>query len=144
MKKEYIIPGISIMLLVIGLSGCTETETTPKTEIRAEGSGISEGMEMLISPSVDNEISGVVTIRMTKVPEETLYVSFAIVGPGIEDTGPNLGVNIAESEGWSVEFDTNDYSDNTYTLIGYAFSTEQGADTNPLGFVQTEVVIKNI
>ena len=144
MKKEMIILGISIILLIIGLSGCTETQTTPANEIRADGTGISKGMEMVISPSEDNEISGVVTISMTKVPEATLFVSFAIDGPGINDTSPNLGLNINESEGWSIEFDTTDYSDDTYTIVGYAFATEHGADTNPLGFVQTEVVIKNI
>ena len=146
MKKEFVILGISIMLLVIGLSGCTETDTTPKTEIRTEGSGVSDGMEMVISPSVGNEISGVVTISLTKVPDETLYVSFAMTGPGLSDTGIDsfIGLNIDESAGWSVTLNTNDYSNNTYTIVGYAFATQHGGDSNPLGFVQTEVVLKNV
>src|SRR3989344_1832220 len=61
--------------------GCENNvcKAKPKTEIRAS----QQNTEMVISPSNDNIVKGIVTITMTEVPKNTNTVAFAIQGQGI-------------------------------------------------------------
>ncbi len=113
-----------------------------KTEIKAS----QMGMEMIISPSQNNDLKDIVTITVTKAPTNTGVIGFAIEGPGVADihqTGPNLGYDADESDGWSLEFDTNSYPNNEYTIAVIAFPADRQSGEPPLGAAQAQVEIKN-
>jgi len=116
-----------------------EATQLPATEIRVEGQSAS----MLIEPSVDNVVSGVVTIAVTEPPSETEMVFFVIVGQGIEDTeitGPNLGIDQDGGDGWSRLLDTTDYDNGLFEISGLPMSDP---DSDPLGIVSAQVLIEN-
>jgi hypothetical protein len=112
------------------------TPSAEKTEIRVQGLNAS----VLIEPSVDNVISGVVTITVTKAPNGTKMAFFTIQGQGIKDTGPNLGIDNDGSDGWSRLLDTTEYKNGLYEISGLAMS---GPDDNPLGVATAQVKIQN-
>jgi hypothetical protein len=117
----------------------TEEPTAPDTEIRSQG----YNAEVVIEPSSDNVISGIVTIRVTKAPAETEMAFFAIVGNGsesIETTGPNLGIDSDVSDGWSRLLDTTEYEDGLYEVAGLAMSS---ANDDPIGMASAQVMIQN-
>jgi hypothetical protein len=116
-----------------------EEAQQPSNEIKVEGRSAS----MLIEPSVDNVISGVVTITVTEPPSDTIMVFFAMVGQGTADTemtGPNLGIDDDGSDGWSRLFDTTEYDNGLYEISGLPMSDP---DSDPLGIVSAQVVIDN-
>ncbi|MFQ6105500.1 MAG: hypothetical protein ACE5NL_00310 [Candidatus Hydrothermarchaeaceae archaeon] len=102
---------------------------------------------MVIAPSEDSFVKGIVTITMTHVPDGTKMVAFAIQGSGIEDiakTGPNLGKDNDGSDGWSLYLDTTRYPNGVYDIISYASHlTELQEDVPPLGFASAQIVIQN-
>lgn len=112
---------------------------SPKTEIKVQGQNAS----VLIEPSVDNVISGVVTITVTEAPNETNMAFFAMVKQGAEDlkeTGPNLGIDSDGSDGWSKLLDTTQYENGLYEISGL---TMIDSDSNPLGTATAQVMIQN-
>lgn len=116
-----------------------EEAEQPSTEIEVEGRGAS----MLIEPSVDNVISGVVTVSVTEAPSGTNLVFYAIVGENtgsIEEAGANLGMDVDGSDGWSRLFDTSEYENGLYEIAGLPASD---GDSDPLGFVTAQVLIQN-
>src|SRR3989338_2336773 len=150
-----------LFVLLIVVSGCvkiqigsTAEEEEPPTEPEQEGqlpaktqikvSG--QGVEMIISPSTDNTVKDEIIITATKVPQDTGVIGFAIIGPGIEaieKTGPNLGYDDDGSDGWSLEFDTNSYPNNEYSLGIIAFPANRKSGEPPLGAAQARMVIEN-
>jgi hypothetical protein len=90
-------------------------------------------------------IKGTVSITMTSVPAGTEVVAFAIGGPGIEDTGPNLDFDRDGNDGWGMEFDTTFYPNNNYMIYGYAWTVDfsEGEAVMPAGTVSAEVTIEN-
>ncbi len=114
-----------------------------KTEIKVT----QRGMEMIISPSENNDLKDIVTITVTTAPSNTGIIGFAIEGPGVADihqTGPNLGYDADGSDGWSLEFDTNSYPNNKYTIATIAFPADRQSGEPPLGAVQAKVNIQNV
>jgi hypothetical protein len=109
---------------------------TPKTEITVQG----QNATVNIKPSVDNVISGVVTITVTKAPDETKMVFFVIAGQGIKETGPNLGIDSEGSDGWSRLVDTAKYKNGLYEIAGLPMTS---GDDSPLGKASAQVTIKN-
>lgn len=119
-----------------------QTGVPVKTQIKAVG----QGMEMIISPSQNNDVKDIVTITVTTVPTNAGVIGFAIEGPGVADihqTGPNLGYDADGSDGWSLEFDTNGYPNNKYAIAAIAFPADRQSGEPPLGAVQAQVEIKN-
>jgi len=149
---------ILLLVLLVFIAGCAQsgpadtndieekvqiTETTqppaPKTEITVT----QLGTRLIISPSIDKEIGGVVTLTVTEVPEGTTSIGFAISGLGIEDisaTGPNIFTDSDGSDGWESIFDTSRYDNGVYDISGMAFPESGGA---PLGAATAQVVIQN-
>src|SRR3989338_2872932 len=158
--KKIILVGF-IFVLLIFIIGCAQEKSaskaaeemekqaeTPlsqpaKTQIKISG----QGVEMVISPSIDHTVKDEITITATKVPKDTGVIGFAIIGPGIEaieKTGANLGYDYDGSDGWSTEFDTNSYPNNKYTIAAIAFpSVTPGGGVPPLGAAQAKIVIQN-
>jgi len=111
----------------------------PFTEIRTSGFNT----EMVISPTSNNVISGIVTITMSKIPAETGIVGFVLLAQGEELIGgPNLGMDGSGNDGWSFILDTTAYSNGVYTLSGIAaIAFEEGRQ--PLGVASAQVIIEN-
>ncbi len=119
-----------------------ETKPAVKTEIKVTQMGV----EMIISPTKDHILNGVVSIKASKVPEGTETVAFVIQGQGIPDmgiTGPNLGIDKDGSDGWATEFDTKAYDNGVYTLLAIAAKEGAGDGTPPLGGAQVKIYINN-
>lgn len=155
-KKPLFILGIVILILVIGgmfllnkgggdtLVDFEEQQqaaepASPKTEVRAKGFNA----EVLVKPSVDNVISGVVTISVTKAPAETNMAFFTITGQGVEGigpAGPNLGIDGDATDGWSKLIDTTKYKNGLYEIAGLAMPS---TDDDPLGMATVQVLIQN-
>ncbi len=149
MKKELIILIVVIVIIIViiiigagfffmkgngtgeGSGGVAET---PETEIRIRGSGT----EMVIAPSKNREISGIVTLTMEKVPEGTKSVIFLIyAGMPRMDASPSIiGIDKNGSDGWFLDFDTYAYTDVDYTIEGHTFNVAQPGE----GIEQTSAV----
>ena len=159
--KKILIFGMIFLILIIFIIGCTqekaESKTTKemekqiqtppqqpitKTQIKVSG----QGVEMIISPSLNNDLKDITTITVTKAPPNTATIGFAIIGPGIEaleKTGANLGYDYDGTDGWSFEFDTNSYPNDKYTLAVIAYSATRKSGEPPLGAAQAKIVIQN-
>lgn len=115
---------------------------TSKSKTEVFGSGFNA--EMTVSPSVDNVISGIVTVTVTKSPVGTKGVGFAITGGSLgndlKGTGPNLGFDTAVGDGWTKLVDTTQYPNGLYEISSIAFSD---MDSDPLGVATAQVVIEN-
>ncbi len=161
MKKEIL---FLFLVTIVLVSGCISKQS-PETQSKSFSNDqqislppaekteivVSQGnMGMSISPSKGNVIKDTVTIKVTKVPEDTGVVAFAIQGPGIEDiqkTGPNLGVDTDGSDDWSFTLNTNQYNNEDYSIISIAYTEwDVKPGTKPralLGGVQAQVKINN-
>jgi uncharacterized membrane protein len=115
----------------------TATEpASPKTEVKVQG----QNATLVISPSVDNEISGIVTVTVTEVPSETKWVFFTIAARDERPNSPNLGIDEDGSDGWSRTVDTTKYKNGVYVIAGMPTTTAEG---DPLGRASAKVRIKN-
>ena len=120
----------------------TEESALPKTEIRVTGLD----SELLITPSVDNVISGIVTISMTKAPAETKSALFLIVekGEDFKTVGPNLGIDTDGSDGWSRIVDTTQYENGLYDIATAALDVASpGSGDDPIAMTAAQVIIQN-
>src|SRR3989338_5425908 len=107
--KKILIFWVIFLILIIFIIGCAQekadSKTTEETEkqiktppqqpiTKTQIKVSQQGVEMIISPSLNNDLKDIVTITVTKAPPSTSTIGFAIIGPGIEaieKTGPNLG-----------------------------------------------------
>lgn len=122
----------------------TREPEKPKTEIIAKG---QTGLELVISPSVDEVIKGTVTITMNNVPQGTKFAGFYLKSGDAEDVGddlPNVGLDKDGSDGWSSILDTTEYNNNKYRIFAATFGEEPDYTTaEPTGTILAEVVINN-
>lgn len=153
MKKGLIILIVVIAIIVVGAGfffmrgngaggGSEGAAETPKTEIRIRGSGT----EMVISPSKDREIRGIVTLTMEKFPEDTKSVIFLIyAGMPRMDASPSIiGIDKDGSDGWFLDFDTYAYTDGDYTVEGHTFNVDQpGEGIEQISATRIQVQINN-
>lgn len=101
----------------------------------------SMGVKVVIEPATDATISGTVDVTVAATPDGTNMVFFTIEGPGAPgDSGPNLGIDDSDSDGWGIEFDTSEYGNGSYSISGLAM---ERADSNPLGVATAEITIAN-
>ena len=99
---------------------------------------------MVVSPSTDKVIKGIVTLNLVEVPEGTGVTALLLQGQGAPDTsGPNLGLDTDGSDGWSYILDTTKYDNGVYTVGGIAGISLGGESDQPLGAVSTQVIIEN-
>ncbi|MEW5896794.1 MAG: hypothetical protein AB1668_03830 [Nanoarchaeota archaeon] len=149
---------ILLLVLLIVVSGCVkqgeEIEEKTLSEDKIPSSPVEKtkikvsqmGVTMIVAHAQGQVVKDIVTITVTKVPANTGSVGFVIQGPGIEameKTGPNLGYDSDGSDGWSVEFDTNSYPNENYTLGAIAFPADRQSGTPPLGVAQALIEIRN-
>ena len=106
------------------------------TQVTVDGFNSS----VTIAPSVDNVLSGTVTVTLEDAPDGTNLAFFTIAGPGISEEGPNLGIDSDSSGGWSRIVDTTEYENGVYDIGALAMPS---ADDNPLGTATAQVVIEN-
>jgi hypothetical protein len=117
--------------------GETATEpASPKTEIKIQG----QNAKLTISPSIDDEIKGTVTVTVTGIPSETKAVFFTIAERDVRPDSPNLGIDEDGSDGWSRIVDTSKYKNGVYVIAGMPTITGEG---DPLGRASAKVEIKN-
>jgi hypothetical protein len=156
-KKVLLIVGVVVVILIAGgiifyvqfanqqkeeetqTTSTSETTTeppTPKTEVRVKG----QNATLVIAPSVDNVISGTVTVTVEQAPSETKFTFFIIAESGVKPEGPNLGIDEDGSDGWSRLLDTTKYKNGVYEIAGLPTTTSEG---NPLGRAAAQVEIKN-
>lgn len=114
-----------------------------KTDITAKG--VMRGSEMVITPTIEKNVKGIIKIELNNAPEGTQAVAFTIQGGNVqmvEGQGPNLPFDSDESDGWSILLDTTDYDNDLYTIssiAGEGFSEGQP----PLDVASAQVIIKN-
>src|SRR3989338_7746077 len=155
---------LALMILII-ITGCAQKITEPeekfpepeitrsaelakepersKIEIRATG---PTGMELVISPSADEAIKGLVTLTINQVPPGTKYVGFFLESGDAEESSdgpPNLGLDDEGSDGWSLVADTTAHDNNQYLIFALAFAEEPGSTVEPTATVQTGAAINN-
>jgi hypothetical protein len=153
-KRLLVTLGIALLIALVlgGVSGCATSEqddgdaedpqasepAAPKTEIVVEGMNAT----MVIEPSVDDVISGMVTITISKAPDETEMAFFAMQKQGADpaEEGPNLGIDTDGSDGWSRLLDTTGFENGLYEIGGFAIVDPDG---DPLGAATAQVVIEN-
>jgi len=121
----------------------TREPEKPKTEIIAKG---QKGVELVISPSVDEVIKGTVTITMNNVPQGTKFAGFYLKSGDAEDVGdglPNVGLDNDGSDGWSLIVDTTTYNNDKYRIFVSTFAEEPDYWVEPTGTTSAEVLINN-
>lgn len=132
-----------LMVLLVLLSGCsseTIKSAAQKTIIKAKGFG---GVDMVISPSEGKNVKGIVTIELKNVPEAISIAGFFIYLQGEQlQGGPNLGLDMDGSDGWSYILDTTNYDNGVYE-VGAVVGESIGEDKDPLGAVTTQIIIQN-
>lgn len=147
--KLKTIPLAVLLIVVIFLSGCaqqgeqTTQETSESAPPKTEIVGRLKGTEMVIKPSVDNVIKGIVTVTATKVPEGAQRVYFVLSGQSIEGVGPNINIDTDGSDGWSGILDTTQYENGVYTIGALAFLTTEITEDDPIGGATAQVIIQN-
>lgn len=122
----------------------TREPEKPKTEIIAKG---QKGTELVISPSVDEVIKGMVTITLNNVPQGTKYVGFYLESEDAEDASdgpPNLGLDSYGNDGWSLTVDTTAYDNNKKQIFALAFAEDPDSDVAPTEAAQAAIIINNL
>jgi len=124
---------------------CQQYEETQQcsTEIRVKGrTGLSE---MLITPTIEKNVQGIITVELTKTPEETQGVIFVLQKGKItfeEGLGTGATMDSDKTDGWSILYDTSEYENGLYevaAIIGEGFADGQ----QPLDAVVAQIVINN-
>ena len=112
-----------------------------KTEITAKG--VVGDSELVISPSIEKNVQGIISIELGNAPSETVAVAFIIDdGTREKNEGPNLPFDTDGSDGWSIMLDTTDYENGLYSIgavAGVGFDEGQP----PLDAANVQVIIKN-
>ena len=154
---------IVLLIILAGIAGAAyytfilpakefERAETPDTSINTNEEGLFQKSEVrekgfnagiLIAPSVNDVISGIVTVSAVDTPKQSKHVGFSIskkfddLGKG----GPNLGIDSDGMDGWGVKLDTSEYENGLYYLAIFAF--ENDTTSNPLGVANVQVEIRN-
>lgn len=149
MKQKHIASIAVLIIALVFLTGCGGSSTTggeakaaeksePATKITATGIGTT----MVISPSKDKVISGIVTITATKVPSETGVMGFSIEGGNVpkDSSNMNIALDQDDSDGWVSPFDTTEYDNGAYKINIIAGSADF---QRMLGSASANVIIEN-
>ncbi len=138
---------ILTLILLILITGCTDKISETAKESKTEIISIDrQGMELVISPSTDQEIKGTITITMNRVPQGTKYIAFYIESRNSADARdgpPNLGFDDTENDGWILRIDTTVYDNGQQQILALAFADEPSAESEPLAAIQALVTINN-
>ncbi len=153
MKKGIIIIVLVIAVVLAGFlvlnsksqqqsSERTETDqTAQKNYIELKGGeGIIRGK---ISPTNGTKVKGIIEVSLTKVPEKTDIVNFAMIPSGRELNGQDLRADSDGSDGWSIFFDTNAEVNGLYEIFVLAEYTGRPDSEGPLDFAQAQIIIEN-
>jgi len=114
--------------------------TAPRTKIVESGYNV----DVTISPSTNNTLTGAVEITATKTLPEAKGVGFFI---STDETGfqkeglPNIEIDRNDADGWSTTFDTTQTDNGNYFINTIVYSADGNAA--PLGIAQIPVEIKN-
>ncbi len=117
------------------------TVTTPRTELSASGPGPTK---MIISPTRENEVKGVITLTATEVPTWTKSVIIVFTSG---EAAP-IAILTDGSSGWKYILDTTKYPSGLYTVSMLPNDKEtitQGGSGGgpPQAYASTQVVVKN-
>lgn len=138
---------ILMLILLILITGCAEKINETAQESKKEIiSTDRQGVELVISPSADQEIKGTVTITLNKLPPGTKYAAFYIESGNAADARngpPNLGFDDTENDGWTLRTDTTIYDNGQQRIFALAFAEEPSAESEPLAAIQALVTINN-
>jgi len=124
---------------------CQEFDETQQcaTEVRVKGrTGLSE---MLITPTIEKNVKGIITVELTKAPDETQAVIFVLNKGKIDmeaGLGPGIPIDQDSSDGWSTMYDTTEYENGLYevaAIVGEGFADNQP----PLDAVIAQIIIDN-
>ena len=153
MKKAGII--IALVLVVLILAGFlflgskskqqssqgtgTENQEEQKNYILLKGQTINGK----ISPTNGTKVNGVIEVSLTKVPDKTEMVNFALIPAGKELGGQDLKTDGDGSDGWSILFDTNSEVNGLYEIIVLAEYAGRPENEGPLDFARVQVIIEN-
>ncbi len=154
MKKGVIIAALVIVAVVLAgflflnsksqqqsSEGAETDSAAQKNYIELKGGeGIMKGK---ISPTNGTKASGIIEVSITKVPEKTDIVNFAMIPSGRELNGQDLRADSDGSDGWSILFDTNAHVNGLYDIIILAEYSGRSDEEGPLDFVTSQVLIEN-
>ena len=119
-----------------------EEKENCRTEITAKGR-VGDSL-LRITPSIEKEVKGIITVEYAKVPEGTAAVAFAI-GEGslnLEEGGVNLPFDTDGTDGWSIMLDTTKYTNGLYEIAAIAAVTFEDGNP-PLDAASVQILIKN-
>jgi len=115
-----------------------------KTEITAKG--VMRGSEMVITPTIEKNVKGIINIELNNVPQKTRAVAFTIQEGDVERVegqAPNLPFDYDGSDGWGISLDTSDYENGLYTIRVVAAEGFSGENKPPLDVASAQIIIKN-
>lgn len=125
-------------------SEATEFECQSYTEDMACGNQIfmrgTKSLEAVISPSVDENVKGIIKVEAVSVPPNTELVNFLLMSEG---TVIVREVDTSATDGWKAMFDTTKLENGLYDMfVGPSYN---GApEESPwLDFAQTQIVVNN-
>ncbi len=152
MKKAVVIAVLVIVAVVLAgflfLPKSQQQSPQDETEQIAQknyielkgGEGIIRGK---ISPTNGTKVKGIIEVSLTKVPEKTDIVNFAMIPAGRELGGQDLRADSDGSDGFSILFDTNAEVNGLYEITVLAEYIGRPDSEGPLDFAQAQIIIEN-
>ncbi len=102
--------------------------------------------EIVLAPTKDNKVSGVITISLVNAPAETKQVGFDIVKSEVnwwETNEAEQDFDKDDSDGWSIEVDTTTYANKEYAFLAIAYTNKIVPGEMPLAISVVKAVIDN-
>ena len=156
MKKAGIIIALILVVLILagflflGSKSKQQSSQGAGTEANQEEQknylllkGQTKKIEGKISPTNGTKVNGVIEVSLTKVPDKTEMVNFALIPAGKELGGQDLKTDGDGSDGWSILFDTNSEVNGLYEIIVLAEYAGRPENEGPLDFARVQVIIEN-
>lgn len=114
--------------------------------------GAMKDSDILISPTLDDNVKGIIKVEAKSVPEVTKYVEFILMPQDVQLGGQMPEEDLARivkevdnngKDGWKAYFDTNKTENGLYKVfIGIAY--EGSSKESPwIDYVQAQVIVKN-
>lgn len=122
-------------------------EKACETQINLKGA--KGALDIVIAPTLDESVKGIIKVEAVSVPEGTEMIKFIFapqeveIGPAMDISKVVIETDASGSDGWRAFFDTSKVDNGLFRL--FIGSTYEGApDANPwLDYTNTQMIVKN-